>query len=109
MGAISPDGKFLAYTPLGERFRQWKNYRGGTASRIWVLKLADLSHEEIPKPAGGCNDTEPMWIGETVYFLSDRDGEFNLYSYDASDQERRPPHRVTATSRSRAPRRARAR
>ena len=53
MGAISPDGKFLAYTPLGERFRQWKNYRGGTASRIWVLKLDDLSHEEIPKPAGG--------------------------------------------------------
>ncbi len=85
-GAISPDGKFLAYTPLGEMFRQWKNYRGGTASRIWVLKLDDLSHEEIPKPAGGCNDTEPMWIGETVYFLSDRDGEFNLYSYDRNSK-----------------------
>jgi tricorn protease len=82
MGAISPDGTHLAYTPLGERFRQWKNYRGGTASRIWVLRLTDLSHDEIPKPSGGCNDTQPMWIGETVYFLSDRDGEFNLYSYD---------------------------
>ena len=81
-GAVSPDGKFLAYTPLGERFRQWKNYRGGTVSRIWILKMDDLSHEEIPKPADGCNDTEPMWIGETIYFLSDRDGEFNLYSYD---------------------------
>ncbi len=81
-GAISPDGSSLAYTPLGERFHQWKNYRGGTASRIWVLKLADLSHEEIPKPSGGCNDTQPMWIGQTVYFLSDRDGEFNLYAYD---------------------------
>jgi tricorn protease len=85
-GAISPDGKYLAYTPLGEMFRQWKNYRGGTASRIWVLRLDDLSHEEIPKPAGGCNDTEPMWIGETIYFLSDRDGEFNLYSYDRSSK-----------------------
>jgi tricorn protease len=81
-GSISPDGKFLAYTPLGERFRQWKNYRGGTASRIWVLKLDDLSHEEIPKPDGGSNDTDPMWVGEAVYFLSDRDGEFNLYSYN---------------------------
>jgi tricorn protease len=81
-GAISPDGKYLAYTPIGERFHQWKNYRGGTASRIWVLKLSDLSREEIPKPAGGCNDTRPMWIGQTIYFLSDRDGEFNLYSYD---------------------------
>jgi tricorn protease len=81
-GAISPSGKYLAYTPLGESFRQWKNYRGGTASRIWVLKLDDLSHDEIPKPEGGCNDTNPMWIGDTVYFLSDRDGEFNLYAYD---------------------------
>ena len=79
-GAISPDGKYLAYTPLGERFRQWKNYRGGTASRIWILKLDDLSHEEIPKPVSGCNDTQPIWIDDTVYFLSDRDGEFNLYS-----------------------------
>ena len=87
MGAISPDGNYLAYTPLGERFRQWKNYRGGTASRIWVLKLADLSHEEIPKPADGCNDTQPMWIGETVYFLSDRGGEFNLYSYDLKSRD----------------------
>jgi tricorn protease len=83
-GAVSPDGKYLAYTPLGEMFRQWKNYRGGTASRIWVLKLEDLSHEEVPKPEGGCNDTVPMWIGDTLYFLSDRDGEFNLYSYDQS-------------------------
>ena len=94
MGAISPDGKYLAYTPLGERFRQWKNYRGGTTSRIWVLKLSDLSHEEIPKPSSGCNDTEPMWIGQTVYFLSDRDGEFNLYSYDATTRNvvRRTSH-----------------
>jgi tricorn protease len=86
-GAYSPDGKCLAYTPLGESFRQWKNYRGGTASRIWVLKLDDLSHDEIPKPPSGCNDTEPMWIGETVYFLSDRDGEFNLCSYSRDSKK----------------------
>ncbi|APW61894.1 S41 family peptidase [Paludisphaera borealis] len=95
MGAISPDGAFLAYTPLGERFRQWKNYRGGTASRIWVLKLADLSHVEIPKPDGGANDTMPSWIGSTIYFLSDRDGEFNVYSYDPKTKEvaRRTNHK----------------
>ncbi len=86
-GAISPDGKYLAYTPLGEPFHVWKNYRGGTASRICVLALDDLSHEEVPKPAGGCNDTEPSWIGEMLYFLSDRDGEFNLYSYDRSSKK----------------------
>jgi len=86
-GAITADGKYLAYTPLSESFRQWKNYRGGTASRIWVLKLDDLSHEEVPKPAEGCNDTDPMWVGETLYFLSDRDGEFNLYSLDRNSRK----------------------
>jgi tricorn protease len=86
-GALSPDGKFLAYTPLREVFRQWKNYRGGTASRIWVLNLDDLSHDEIPKPTEGCNDTDPMWIGELIYFLSDRDGEFNLYSYNRNSRK----------------------
>jgi len=87
MGAISPDGKYLAYTPLGEVWRQWKNYRGGTTSRIWILKLDNLSHEEVAKPADGCNDTQPMWIGDTVYFLSDRDGEFNLYSFDRDSKK----------------------
>jgi tricorn protease len=86
-GAITRDGKYLAYTLLSEPWRQWKNYRGGTASRIWVLKLDDLSHEEVPKPADGCNDTDPMWVGDTLYFLSDRDGEFNLYSYDRNSRK----------------------
>ena len=62
-GAISPDGKYLAYTPLSEAFRQWKHYRGGRASRIWVANLGDLSVEPVPQPEGRCNDTYPMWIG----------------------------------------------
>lgn len=78
--AYSADGKYLAYTPLYESFRQWKNYRGGAATRIWILKLEDMSVDAITQPEGRCNDTYPMWIGETVYFLSDRKGEFNLFS-----------------------------
>lgn len=81
-GAVSPDGKFVAYNPLAEAFRQWKNYRGGRTSRIWILALDGLAVEPIPQPDGRCNDTYPMWVGDTVYFLSDRSGEFNLYSYD---------------------------
>ena len=50
--SYSPDGKFLAYMPLSERFRQWKNYRGGTASRIWIAKLDDLAIEQVPQPEG---------------------------------------------------------
>jgi tricorn protease len=85
--AFSPDGEYLAYMPLSERFRQWKNYRGGTASRIWIVKNADLSVEQVPQPQGRCNDTYPMWIGDRLYFLSDRAGEFNLFSYDRKTKE----------------------
>jgi tricorn protease len=78
----SKDGKYLAYTPLGDRFSMWKNYRGGTISRIWVMKMADNSVVEIPKPEGGCNDTRPQWINGKVYFMSDRNKEFNLFEFD---------------------------
>jgi len=83
----SPDGTFMAYTPVREVFRQWKNYRGGTMSTIWIFSFSDYSKTEIPKPEGGCNDIEPMWIGDLIYFLSDRNGEFNLFSYDTESGE----------------------
>lgn len=82
--ALSPDGRTLAYTPQRDAFGQWKNYRGGTQTRIWLLDMADLSVREIPKPAGGSNDTDPLWIGDTLYFNSDRAGEFNLFRHDAA-------------------------
>ena len=85
--ALSPDGKTLAYTPNGESFLQWKNYRGGTQSRIWLMDMKSLAVTEISKPAAGSNDTDPMWIGDTLYFNSDRNGEFNLYRYNGATGE----------------------
>jgi tricorn protease len=80
----SPDGRMIAYTPLGDRFNQWKNYRGGTATRIWLYNTRDHSVAQIPQPPGRCNDTDPMWFGDRVYFRSDRNGEFNIFSYDSA-------------------------
>ncbi len=84
---FSPDGSHIAYLPLGERFRQWKNYRGGTHSRLWLYDRSDHSVVEIPQPEGRSNDTDPMWFDGTVFFLSDRNGEFNLFSYDVGSQD----------------------
>jgi tricorn protease len=83
----SPDGTKIAYNPLYEAFTQWKNYRGGTNSVIWIIKLSDYSFEKIPQPEGRSNDPGPMWIGDKVYFRSDRNGEFNLFSYDPKTKE----------------------
>lgn len=80
--SFSPDGKKIAYIPLGERFQQWKNYRGGTCSRIWIYDVADHSVVMVPQPEGRCNDTNPYFVGGKVYFRSDRNGEFNLFSFD---------------------------
>ncbi len=84
--AYSPDGARLAYNPLAPAFAQWKHYRGGRVSIIWLFKFSDNSVEKIPQPVGGCNDVDPMWIGETVCFRSDRNGEFNLFSYDSKSK-----------------------
>lgn len=78
----SPDGSRIAYNPLYEAFNEWKHYRGGTVSTISLFKLDDNSEVKIPQPEGRCNDVDPMWMGDTVYFRSDRNGEFNLFSYD---------------------------
>jgi tricorn protease len=80
--SYSPDGKNMAYTPLADRFQQWKNYRGGCIATIWLYSFEDKSVTKIPQPEGGCNDTRPAWMGNMIYFLSDRNGEFNLFSYD---------------------------
>lgn len=85
--AYSPDGKRMAYNPLSEAFRQWKNYRGGTVSTIWLYTFSDHSVVKIPQPEGRCNDIDAMWIGDKIYFLSDRNGEFNLFHYDVTSKE----------------------
>ncbi len=82
--SYAPDGNFMAYTPIPERSNQWKNYRGGTVSTIMIFSFQDHGIAKIPQPLGGCNDTNPMWVGDKIFFRSDRNGEFNLYSYDVN-------------------------
>lgn len=83
--AYSPDGTKMAYTPLAPAFAQWKNYRGGRTSKIWIATLADSTVVEIPRQ--NSNDYFPMWSAEQpgkVWFLSDRNGRFTLFSYDTA-------------------------
>ncbi|MGC2695607.1 MAG: PDZ domain-containing protein, partial [Candidatus Angelobacter sp.] len=88
-GALSADGKHIAYVPVDNNRRLsaigWKRYRGGKASRIWIANLSDLELEQVPRETS--NDGNPMWVGNKVYFLSDRNGPFSLYSYDTKTKK----------------------
>ena len=83
----SPDGTKIVYQPIGDAFIEWKRYRGGQVARLMIFDTATSAVEQIPQPATRSNDTDPMWIGDKVYFRSDRSGEFNLYSYDAKTKQ----------------------
>ena len=78
----SPDGRTIAYTPNRPNHLQWKRYRGGTVSRIWLYDVATHAVVKVPQPEGRCNDLNPAWVGGTLYLTSDRDGEFNLHAFD---------------------------
>jgi len=80
MGAYSPDGKKMAYVRTPGEFDVWRHYRGGNTTDVWLFDLADYSIEKVPQD--DTNDDYPMWIGDKVYFLSDRNHTFNLFSYD---------------------------
>ncbi len=81
-GAISPDGRWLAYTPHTADFRTWKRYRGGMATDIWLLNLQEPASRKITEWEG--TDTLPMWHGSKLYYLSDDGPEhrLNIWSYD---------------------------
>lgn len=84
-GAISPNATLIAYEPVPPAFAWWKRYRGGRMSKIWIGSLADSSVEPLPRTKS--NDFNPMWAGGKLYFLSDRDGAFTLYSYDPKSKK----------------------
>jgi tricorn protease len=93
MGAYSPDGKRMVYAPLDggqfatgfTNFVAWKRYRGGEASYLWLVNFADLTTQKVPRTDS--NDIYPMWIGDKIYFLSDRNGPMTLFRYDPQSKK----------------------
>jgi len=85
-GAYSPDGSRLAYEEFSTVFvpewyetSMWRHYRGGRTHPVSVISLADHSVQKLPWT--NSNDASPAWVGNTIYFLSDRAHTVNLFSY----------------------------
>lgn len=77
-GKFSPDGKRMAYRMVLPWETEWRNYRGGQNNPVRVIDLQSLAVTKLPWE--GSNDQRPVWIGDTVYFLSDRDFCMNVWS-----------------------------
>ncbi|MCA9295720.1 MAG: PD40 domain-containing protein, partial [Phycisphaerales bacterium] len=88
VGSISPDGTWLAYTPHTRDHRTWKRYRGGMATDIWLFNLKDHSSKRMTTWEG--TDSQPMWHGRNVYYVSDDGPEhrLNIWKYDTTTGER---------------------
>ncbi len=80
--AYSPDGKTIAYNPNNPAHLQWKRYRGGLVSKVWLFDVATHAIKKVPQPETRCNDVDPFFgpAGSVPFLRSDRDGEFNLYT-----------------------------
>ena len=88
--SFSPDGKKFAYNRIFREFRTWKRYRGGQADDIWIYDFATKKIENVTNDPA--QDIFPMWTGNKIFFISDRDGRdknkrLNLYSYNLDTKE----------------------
>lgn len=84
-GKISPDGKRIAYRMNNSWDEERRNYRGGQNRPIWIMDLA--SHDVTTPPWEGSKDVDPAWLGDVIYFVSDRDGVGNVWSYDTRSRQ----------------------
>jgi tricorn protease len=82
---FSPDGTHVAYVPHPIWEAAWKRYHGGQTTPIWIADLKDSSIVKIPRE--NSNDDNPMWVGDTIYFLSDRNGSVSLFAYDTKSKQ----------------------
>ncbi|NBO92217.1 MAG: protease [Planctomycetia bacterium] len=85
--SYSPDGKKLAYNRVFREFRTWKRYRGGMADDIWLYDFETKQTTQLTKT--DAQEIQPMWYGDHIYFVSDREpsGRLNLYKMPAKGGE----------------------
>jgi tricorn protease len=83
--SYSPDGKKLAYNRVMREFRAWKYYKGGMADDIWIYDPSAKSVQNITN--NDAQDIMPMWIGDDIYFISDRNRTMNIFVYNTKTKQ----------------------
>ena len=83
-GKISPDGSRIAYRMNNSWDEERRNYRGGQNRPIWIVDLK--TYDLVSPPWTDSKDVDPAWVGEAVYFISDRDGVANVWAFDSKSR-----------------------
>jgi tricorn protease len=81
-GSFSPDGSKIAYNKDAQDNATWKRYKGGRAQEVYIYDFNTNEETNISNYEG--SDRIPMWIGNKIYFSSDRDRVLNIYAYDTN-------------------------
>jgi tricorn protease len=89
-GMLSPDGRQYVYTPIDREFRTWKRTRGGRAQDVWIFDLEKNDARRLTDHRA--TDNQPVWVGDTIYFTSDREYTLNLWRISPQGGE---PTKVT--------------
>ncbi len=80
-GSYSPNGEKIILDRVDRWDIEWRNYRGGQNTPLIILNLKDFTETLLPNERS--TDILPVWLGESIYFLSDRDGVANIWTYTA--------------------------
>lgn len=83
--SMSPDGKKMAYNRIFREYRTWKRYSGGQADDIYIYDFDSKKIENISNTK--FQDIIPMWAGNKIYYLSDRDFTMNIFVYDITSKQ----------------------
>jgi tricorn protease len=84
-GKISSDGSHIAYRMNNSWDEERRNYRGGQNRPIWIVDTKTWNL--VTPPWTDSKDIDPVWVGESVYFLSDRDGVSNVWAYETGSKK----------------------
>ena len=84
-GSFSPDGQRLAYEKVTRWDVEWRNYRGGQTHPVTIYTVGSQAVDTLPSQ--GTLDTWPVWMGDAIYFISDRDWAANIWKYDVASKQ----------------------
>ena len=78
-------GTRLAYNIKSREWRHWKRYEGGRQQDVWIYDLANSTSQRVTEEERA-TDNFPLWVGDRVYFTSDRGAarKLNLWVYDTA-------------------------